>query len=122
MQKVHIFDVTLNKLPTPHEKQHYLLLHPTERILFKLCFSRAGIDRGCQGISNFGRHLGLTDTLEWKIFHSFAALTREFFATLKEKFRFSARLCNILYEFNLKANIQKRVKKYVLTKETTTAD
>ena len=29
------------KLPTPREKQHYLLLHPTERILFKLCFSRA---------------------------------------------------------------------------------
>mgnify|MGYP006964525780 FL=1 len=26
-------------------------------------FSPAGIDRGCQIISNFGRHLGLSDTL-----------------------------------------------------------
>ena len=32
-----------------------------------------------------------------KIFHSFAALTREIFPTLEEKFRISARPCNILY-------------------------
>ena len=32
-----------------------------------------------------------------KIFYSYAALTREIFATLEEKFRISARLCNILY-------------------------
>ena len=32
-----------------------------------------------------------------KIFHSFAALTREIFSTLEEKFRISARPCNILY-------------------------
>ena len=38
-----------------------------------------------------------------KIFHSFAALTR---ATLEEKFRISARLCNILYVSNQTQNIQ----------------
>ena len=32
-----------------------------------------------------------------KIFHSFAALTREIFSTLEEKFCISARPCNILY-------------------------
>ena len=32
-----------------------------------------------------------------KIFHSFGALTREIFSTLEEKFRISARPCNILY-------------------------
>ena len=32
-----------------------------------------------------------------KIFHSFAALNREIFSTLEEKFRISARPCNILY-------------------------
>ena len=34
-----------------------------------------------------------------KIFHSFAALTREIFSTLADKFRISARPCNILYIF-----------------------
>ena len=32
-----------------------------------------------------------------KIFHSFAALTREIFSTLEEKFRISKRLCNVLF-------------------------
>ena len=32
-----------------------------------------------------------------KIFHSFAALTREIFSTLEEKFRIAARPCNSLY-------------------------
>ena len=32
-----------------------------------------------------------------KIFHSFAALRREIFFTLEEKFRISTRPCNILY-------------------------
>ena len=37
------------------------------------------------------------------IFHSFPALTREIFSTLKEKFHISARGCNILYIFNCDA-------------------
>ena len=41
-----------------------------------------------------------------KIFYSYAALTREIFATLEEKFRISARLCNILYVSNQTQNIQ----------------
>ena len=32
-----------------------------------------------------------------KIFHSYAALTREIFATLEEKFGISERPCNILF-------------------------
>ena len=34
-----------------------------------------------------------------KIFHSFAALTREIFSTLEEKVRISKRPCNILYDY-----------------------
>ena len=33
----------------------------------------------------------------WKIFHSFAALTREIFSTREEKFRISKRPCNVLF-------------------------
>ena len=39
------------------------LLRSTKRILFKSFFSPAGIDRGCQVISDFRRHFELTDTL-----------------------------------------------------------
>ena len=45
---------------------------------------------GCLEIRNFSSRVE-------KIFHSFAALTREIFSTLEEKFRISARPCNILY-------------------------
>ena len=36
-----------------------------------------------------------------KIFHSFAALTREIVFNLQEKFRISARPCNILYLYHV---------------------
>ena len=39
--------------------EHYLRRFSVLRVL--LCVT--GIDRGCQVISGFGRHLGMTDTL-----------------------------------------------------------
>lgn len=50
-----------------------------------------------------------------KIFHSFAALTREaFFSTLEEKFLVAARPCNILYLLGIyKAQLDNLVLKYI---------
>ena len=50
-----------------------------------------------------------------KIFHSFAAVTREaFFSTLEEKFLVSARPCNILYLLGIyEAQLDNLVLKYI---------